>query len=556
VIVAENELITPDKARLIEGLGIDKFRVRSPITCQAPRGVCRLCYGMDWATGTLVEEGTAVGLLAAQSIGKPANDLVERIFNIGHTRDAGDAEASTREGGVVRYDHLEAAANDRGQRIALTRNGRITLLGPRGQEVESFPVPYGAMLLVEDGQWAQRDQVLCRWDPHSTLILADCGGEVQLKEIVEGKTLRKERDEAAGAERWVIMEHDGELYPEILIADEQGQILTSLYLPEKAFLEVREGQKMTAGTLLAMVERPWFIRDVIGGLAHLRETFEARRPRDPAVMAETAGNVRLGEKRRGKRSIWIQPTDDHGKPVGEEREHLVPHGKHLRVHTGDRVKKGDHLVFGPLVPHDILRILGLEAVQQHLLEQVQDNYRALRIEIDDKHVEIIIAQMLRRVKVETTGDTRLLPGILIDKAAFRAANDRLKECVKIKDPGDSKFKENHIVGKEVYEEERARLEAEGKDLPSFVPPAPATCSTQLLGITRAAVQSDCFISAASFQETTRVLTEAALAGKVDYLVGLKENVIMGHLVPAGTGFHNDRDVVIGQANAQTLSPAF
>src|SRR5438093_919259 len=277
----------------------------------------------------------------------------------------------------------------------------------------------------------------------------------------------------------------------------------------------------------------------------------ARRTRDPALLAEVAGLVRLGEKRRGKRAIWVQPVDDAGKPVGEEREHLVPHGKHLRVHTGDYVKEGDPLVVGPLVPHDILRISGIEAVQNYLTREVQSVYRSQRVDIDDKHIEIVVSSMLRKVKVETMGDTGLLPGSVIDKFSFRAVNERLKDCVKIKDPGDSKFEIDKIVSKEAYEDERARLEAEDKDLPKHTAPTAATCSTQLLGITKAAVQSESFISAASFQETTKVLTEAALAGKVDYLVGLKENVILGHLVPAGTGFHTHQDAEV-RINPQAL----
>jgi len=261
-------------------------------------------------------------------------------------------------------------------------------------------------------------------------------------------------------------------------------------------------------------------------------------------MAEVAGVVRLGEKRRGKRSILIQPVDEQGKSVGEEREHLVPHGKHLRVHTGDYVKEGDPLVDGPLVPHDILRISGADAVQTYLVREVQSVYRSQRVDIDDKHIEIIVAAMLRKVKVETMGDTGLLPGSVIDKFAFREVNERLRECVKIKDAGDSKFEANRIVTKDAFEDERARVEEEGKRPPTFVPPTPATCSVVLLGITKAAVQSDSFISAASFQETTKVLTEAALAGKVDYLVGLKENVILGHLVPAGTGFHTHQEAEV------------
>src|SRR5207302_6917789 len=364
------------------------------------------------------------------------------------------------------------------------------------------------------------------------------------EEIEEGVTLRKERD-PGGAERWVIMEHKGDLHPQIVIEDEQGQSLEVHYVPEKAHLEVREGDKVTAGRLLAKTPREvGGTQDITGGLPRVTEIFEARKPREPAVMGEIAGKVRLGEKKKGKRVIIVEAMDDHGKPVGVEREHAVPHGKHLRVHTGDYVKEGDPLVDGPLVPHDILRISGADAVQNYLVREVQSVYRSQRVDIDDKHIENIVAQMLRKVKVETMGDTGLLPGSVIDKFAFREVNERLRECVKIKDPGDSKFEIGKIVSKDAFEDERARLEAEDLKSPTYTSPQPATCSVVLLGITKAAVQSDSFISAASFQETTKVLTEAALAGKVDYLVGLKENVILGHLVPAGTGFHTHQDAEV------------
>jgi DNA-directed RNA polymerase subunit beta' len=338
------------------------------------------------------------------------------------------------------------------------------------------------------------------------------------------------------------MEHKGDLHPQIIIEDEKGQSLEVHYIPEKAHLEVRAGQVVAAGSLLAKTPREvGGTQDITGGLPRVTEIFEARRPREPAVMSEIAGRVRLGDKRKGKRSVIVEAIDDAGKTIGIEKEHLVPHGKHLRVHTGDYVKEGDPLVDGALVPHDILRISGGEAVQNYLVREVQSVYRSQRVDIDDKHIEIIISQMLRKVKVESMGDTGLLPGSVIDKFAFREVNDRLRECVKIKDPGDSRFETGKVTGKEAFEEVRAALEAEDKKPPSFIAPIPATCSTQLLGITKAAVQSDSFISAASFQETTKVLTEAALAGKVDYLVGLKENVILGHLVPAGTGFHMHQD---------------
>ncbi len=548
VIVDENEMITWDQARHIERLGVDKLVVRSPMTCQASLGVCRLCYGMDLATGALVEEGMAVGIIAAQSIGEPGTQLTMRTFHIGGVarRAVEDSEIKCKKAGRVRFERITPVTNKAGESVALARNGELIVASPTQKDriLETFSIPNGAILLVHEKQDIQPGQILCKWDPHMIPILAEEGGKVRLDEIVENETLRKERD-PGGAERWVIMEHKGDLHPQISVLDAAGQIKFVYYVPEKAHLEVRDGDMVTPGDLLAKTPREvGGTQDITGGLPRVTEIFEARRPREPAVMSEVAGKVRLGDRRRGKRSVMIQPIDDKGERVGDEREHLVPHGKHLRVHGSDYVKEGDPLVDGPLVPHDILRISGVDAVQNYLVREVQTVYRSQRVDIDDKHIEIIVAQMLRKVKVETMGDTGLLPGSVIDKFGFREVNERLRECVKIKDPHESKFELGKIVGKEQFEEERARLEVEGKKPPSFIPPTPATCSVVLLGITKAAVQSDSFISAASFQETTKVLTEAALAGKVDYLVGLKENVILGHLVPAGTGFHSHQSAEV------------
>lgn len=544
MVVRENEMITWEQARKIEQMGLDKILVRSPLTCQAPLGVCRLCYGMDLATGTLVEEGMAVGIIAAQSIGEPGTQLTMRTFHIGGTvkREVGDNRIRSRKAGAVKFARITAVTNNENQRVALTRNGQMMIMGPKERIMEEYSIPNGAILFVEEGQQINPGQVLVEWDPHSIPILAERGGRIRFEDIVEGETLRKERDAAGGVERFVIMEHKGDLHPQVVIGDERGQTLEVHYVPEKAHINVREGQQVTAGSVLAKTPREvGGTQDITGGLPRVTEIFEARRPREPAVMAEIAGRVRIGDKRKGKRVVIVEAIDEQGNPLGVEREHLVPHGKHLRVHANDYVKEGDPLVEGPLVPHDILRISGIEAVQQYLLREVQGVYRSQRVDIDDKHIEITVSQMLRKVKVETMGDTGLLPGSVIDKFAFREVNDRLRDCVKIKDPGDSKLEEGKIISKEVYEEMRTALETEGKKPPSHVPPMSATCSTQLLGITKAAVQSDSFISAASFQETTKVLTEAALAGKVDYLVGLKENVILGHLIPAGTGFHTHQD---------------
>ncbi len=559
-IVEENEMITWEQARKIEAMGLDKILVRSPMTCEAALGVCRLCYGMDLATGALVEEGMAVGIIAAQSIGEPGTQLTMRTFHIGGVakRSVEESEIKSKKTGVIRYERLNAVVNEKSERMVLGRNGLLRVMEPkRNIALEEFAIPYGSIIDAEDGAAVTVGQRLCHWDPHMTPILADVSGRVRFDEIVDGETLRREKD-VSGAERAVIMEHKGDLHPQIVIEDERGQALHSAYMPEKAHLEVVEGQQVMAGSLLAKTPRESAgQQDITGGLPRVTEIFEARRPRDPAVMAEEAGIVRLGDKKRGKRIIWVQPVDDQNKPVGEEREHQVPHGKHLRVHTGDYVKEGESLVVGPLVPHDILRISGAEAVQNYLTREVQSVYRSQRVEIDDKHIEIIVSSMLRKVKVESQGDTRLLPGIVIDKFSFRDVNDQLKGCVKIKDPGDSKFEVDKIVTKEAFEEEYTRLEADGRAVPTWVPPQPATCSTQLLGITKASVQSESFISAASFQETTKVLTEAALAGKVDYLVGLKENVILGHLVPAGTGFkvHQESEVKLIGTDHPVAAPS-
>jgi DNA-directed RNA polymerase subunit beta' len=374
--------------------------------------------------------------------------------------------------------------------------------------------------------------VLCEWDPHSIPILAETSGRIRYEDIAEGETLREEKD-ATGNIRRVVMEHKGDLHPQIVIEDgKTGQILDFHYMPERAYIEVEEGKTISAGTLLAKTPREATgTQDITGGLPRVTEIFEARKPKDPAVIAEIDGTVELlGETKRGKRSIVVRSE------TGIEREHLVTHGKHLRVHAGDFVRAGEALVDGPLVPHDILRISGEEAVQQYLTREIQNVYRSQRVEINDKHIEIIVSQMLRKLKVESPGDTKLLPGSVLDKFDFRQANAGLAECVSIMHQGDSDFAESTIVPKETLEQVNAQIEQLGGDITKGGKPKMATASTQLLGITKASVQSASFISAASFQETTKVLTEAALSGKVDRLIGLKENVILGHLIPAGTGF--------------------
>jgi DNA-directed RNA polymerase subunit beta' len=538
VIVRENEMITAEIARRIEELGLEKIQVRSPMTCDAPLGICRRCYGMDLSTGTMVEEGMAVGIIAAQSIGEPGTQLTMRTFHIGGTaaRAVEESEIRAKKSGVVQYTRLKVVKNDAGEQVVLTRNGEITILDPKGRELEKYEVPAGSNLMVDENQEVKPGQVLCQWDPHSIPILAEVGGKVRYEDVIQGETMRLEKD-PSGHQRRLIMEHKGDLHPQIVLEDSSGKILDFYYLPEKAHIEVTEGAMISAGTMLAKTPREVSgTQDITGGLPRVTEIFEARKPKEPAVIAEIDGVVELlGEKRRGKRTIIVRSES------GIEREHLVAHGKHLRVHAGDFVRAGEALVDGPLVPHDILRISGEEAVQQYLVREIQNVYRSQRVEIDDKHIEIIVTQMLRKVKIETPGDTTLLPGSVLDKFEFRAANQNLSKCVKISHKGDSDFAEGTIVPKDALEQVNAQIEALGGESSKGTRPKSATASTQLLGITKASVQSSSFISAASFQETTKVLTEAALAGKVDHLVGLKENVILGHLVPAGTGFKMFQD---------------
>ncbi|MEX2168435.1 MAG: DNA-directed RNA polymerase subunit beta' [Pirellulales bacterium] len=534
VIAAENALVTAEVARNIEQLGLEKIQVRSPMTCDAPLGVCRLCYGMDLSTGAMVEEGMAVGIIAAQSIGEPGTQLTMRTFHIGGVgqRDVEQSDIKVKRGGIVKFAKLKVVVNDEGQQVVLARNGEVALVDDKGREVEKYEVPTGAIIKFNENEVANPGDLLCEWDPHSIPILAETGGKIRYEDLIEGETMRGEKD-PSGHMRYVIMEHKGDLHPQLVIEDpKDGRILDFYYMPEKAHVEAKEGTVITAGTLLAKTPREATgTQDITGGLPRVTEIFEARKPKDPAVIAEIDGKVDiLSEKKRGKRSIIVRSES------GIEREHLVSHNKHMRVHAGDIVRAGDSLVDGPLVPHDILRISGEEAVQQYLTREIQNVYRSQRVEINDKHIEIIVSQMLRKVRIESPGDTDLLPGAVMDKFDFRQANEALTKCVKITEKGDSDFAMGAIVPKDVLEQTNAQIEALGGEITKGGKPKMATASTQLLGITKASVQSSSFISAASFQETTKVLTEAALAGRTDHLVGLKENVILGHLIPAGTGF--------------------
>ncbi|MFO1092023.1 MAG: DNA-directed RNA polymerase subunit beta' [Planctomycetaceae bacterium] len=505
VIVRENELITVDIARRIEEMGLERIQVRSPMTCEAELGVCRLCYGMDLSTGALVEEGLAAGIIAAQSIGEPGTQLTMRTFHIGGvaSKELEESDLKTKKPGRVKFSRIRSVVNAEGQNVVLARNGEITIIDPKDRELESYNVPNGAVLLVSEDELVKEGQVLCQWDPHSVPILCEVGGKVRYEDLIEGKTIKLEAD-ATGYTRRTVIEHKGDLHPQIIIEDGTGKILDYYYIPERANIEVLDGAHVSAGTVLAKNPREASgTQDITGGLPRVTELFEARKPKDPALIAEIDGEVELvAEKKRGKRVLLVKGEE------GTEVEHIIPHGRPLLVHTGDRVRAGDALVRGPLVPHDILRVSGEEAVQQYLLHEIQNVYRAQRVDIDDKHIELVVAQMLRKVRIDDVGDTDQLPGIVIDKFEFRKINQKLLEKVRISDAGETEFEVGDVVLAATVEEVNAQIDAMGGKPAKFTKPRSASGSTQLLGITKAAVQSESFISAASFQETTKVLTEA------------------------------------------------
>jgi len=545
-IVKENEIITSDIARRIEsppadnGLGLEEIAVRSPLTCESPIGVCARCYGLDMSTGRLVEEGLAVGIIAAQSIGEPGTQLTMRTFHTGGvaSRAVVDSDIKCTQGGVVQFHSLDSAELEDEETkkpylIVLKRNGELAINDDKGRELERYKIPYGARLDVRDGETIKARTIIAKWDPHLTPILAEATGFIRFQDVVEGETVKLE-SEGKAESKYVVVEHRGDKNPQVIIEDSDGKILEYHYMPAKARIEVAEKAPIKAGQLLARRPRELSgTQDITGGLPRVTEIFEARKPKEPAVMAEISGRVEIrSDKRRGKMTIVVNPDSKDLEP----REHHVPQDKHLLVHAGDRVEAGDPLCDGPLVPHDILAIKGNEALQDYLLKEVQGVYRSQNVTINDKHIETILAQMLRMVRVDSPGDSQLLPSEVIDKFRFKEENVRLAKSVKIVDPGDSDLKENQIVSKEELGVINEKLEAGGKAPAKGRKPKPSTGSPVLLGITKAALRSESFISAASFQETTKVLTEAALSSKIDRLVGLKENVILGRLIPAGTGF--------------------
>ncbi|MCC6909028.1 MAG: DNA-directed RNA polymerase subunit beta' [Phycisphaerales bacterium] len=536
-IVEAGQIIDADRAARIEELGIDTLEVRSPLTCDTAMGICSKCYGMDLSTGDLVESGLAVGIIAAQSIGEPGTQLTMRTFHTGGVAQRTLVETSHKAsaaGTVELVDCNEVEVEDDQGNLVLTalkRNGELIIRDARDRELDRYKIDYGSWIRVRNGEKVRKGQVMVEWDPHRAPILAEKSGIVQFKDIEIGETVREESS-GGGKAALVVIEHKGEKHPQILIADAAGNILDFHYLPAKARIEVKEGQAIKVGHMLA--RQPKAVAgsaDIVGGLPRVTEIFEARKPKDPAIIAEISGTVELySDKRKGKMTIRVVSE------AGIEKDHHVPQDKLLLVHAGDFVNAGDPLTQGPLVPHDILRIKGDDALYTYMLEEVQNVYRAQGVPINDKHVEIILRQMLGKVRVENSGDTDLLPNEVVDKFVFRRKNEDIARYGRISDAGDTALPVGALVTKDDIREANAQAEAAGKSGAKAKRARPASAKTLLLGITKASLQSESWLSGASFQETTKVLTEAALRGAMDPLSGLKENVLLGHLIPAGTGF--------------------
>jgi len=513
VIVPANTMVADPHVKQIEDSGIEKVVIRSALSCRSKHGVCAKCYGKDLARGRMVNIGEAVGIIAAQSIGEPGTQLTMRTFHVGGT--AMVVEQSSikfTHAGSVRYKDLKVALGRDNELVAMNRNGFVTLVDENDRERETYSIVYGAKVKVKDGKKVEVGTLLAEWDPYTLPILTDVPGKVKFMDLVEEITVMEHIDEVTGLSRSVIIEpKDPELRPRILITDDAGKILkipgsknqARYNLPVGAHMFIKEGDEVFAGDVLVKIPRETTkTKDITGGLPRVVELFEARRPKECAVVTEIDGEVSYGKDTKGKRKVTITPE------IGQPKDYMIPKSKHVSVHEGDFVRAGEPLMDGAVDPHDILRIRGEKDLAKYLVNEVQEVYRLQGVRINDKHIEVIVRQMLKRVK--------------------------------IKDPGDTDTIEGEYVDKFLFEEENQRVVSTGLK--------PAIAEPFLLGITKASLNTESFISAASFQETTRVLTEASVEGKVDHLVGLKENVIMGRLIPAGTGFpiYRKVDIELGE----------
>jgi DNA-directed RNA polymerase subunit beta' len=472
---------------------VEKVKIRSVLTCESKRGVCSLCYGNNLATGQIVEKGEAVGVVAAQSIGEPGTQLTLRTFHIGGIagRIAEQTQKVIKYPGTATFRNLRVISVRGEKDIVISRKAEFLLLDEGDRVRSRFGVPYGAELLVRDGDSVEAGSVIYTWDPYSDVILSDKDGTIRFGDLILDVTIREKIDEKTGKMQMVVTEdREKKHHPHIKVVDEKGNVIGNFIIPTDAILLVKDGQQVHAGDQLCKIPREASkTSDITGGLPRVAELFEVRKPKESAVVSEIDGVVEFGPITRGMRKVIVKNES------GDEKSYIIPQGKHLRVYEGDKIEAGDNLTEGPVNPFDILNIRGVNAAQEYLVNGIQEVYRLQGVSINDKHIETIVRQMLQKVQVEDAGDTVFLEGDLVDKITFRDENQRV-----IRDGGKA-----------------------------------ATFKPMLLGITKASLSTESFISAASFQETTRVLTDAAVRGKRDQLLGLKENVIMGHLIPAGTG---------------------
>jgi DNA-directed RNA polymerase subunit beta' len=499
-VVKANQLIDEHIAAAIEKVGVESLKIRSVLTCECGRGVCAQCYGRNLATGQFVKLGEAVGIIAAQSIGEPGTQLTMRTFHIGGTASQTFKQPiiKAKNDGKLQFNDLRTVQALDGSWIVLNKNGSVGVHNAEGRELDRYNVVIGSVISKPDGAQVKKGETFVQWDPYNVPILTDKTGKIEFRDMIAGVTIKRDVDEATGLMGTVIIEHKEDLHPQIVVVGAAKEVLASYSIPAGAHVIVEEGQKIRAGALLAKTPRKIAkTKDITGGLPRVAELFEARRPKDAAEIAKIDGIVEMGGTVRGKRKLILKDPE-----TGSEEEHLISLTKHIIVFKGDFVKKGQQLTEGPVVPHEILEVCGPQDLQEHLVNEVQEVYRLQGVEINDKHIEIIVRQMLRKVKITDPGDTSLLWGDQVDRLDFEAENAKV-------------------------------VKQGGK---------PAEATPVLLGITKASLETDSFISAASFQDTTRVLTEAATLGKVDRLRGFKENVIMGHLIPAGTGFPAVREI--------------
>ena len=550
LIIAANEMIDEQRARQISETSIEEVEIRSALTCESRRGVCALCYGRNLATGHLVETGEAVGVIAAQSIGEPGTQLTLRTFHIGGTASLISAENTlqTKFAGKAVYENLRTVTLDDGEGakdVVLTRQGEVWIVDPKdaGRRLISYVIPYGAEMLISDGEIVDKGSVLASWDPYNSVILSEVSGTISFKDIVEGTTYREESDEQTGHKEKVITEsRERVLTPALIVKREKEKEKEREYmLPVRARIQVDVGEEIQAGQVMVKIPRQSAkTGDITGGLPRVTELFEARMPVDPAVVSEIDGVVRFGGRRRGAQEIIVTSRDD-----SESRTYLVPLSRHMLIHEHDFVRAGGRLSDGQVSPQDILSIKGPRAVQEYLVNEIQEVYRMQGVTINDKHIEVIVRQMMQKARVADPGDTTLLEDDTVDRFAMEELNNRLYDRFVVTDAGDSDLSVSDIISRRQMREVNSTLKRQDLKQVEVRETQPAVARPILLGITQAALSTDSFVSAASFQETTKVLTNAAIRAQMDPLYGLKENVIVGHPIPAGTGQRRFRDVVVG-----------